>query len=195
MYQLFETIRVEDGKAHFVHYHQQRVDRSVGCGCVNLDSYIQSIELPDFGCHKLRITYWRDGILLHTVTPYTARTLTSFRLVEALAIDYACKWENRSAIELLYERRDGCDDVIIVREGLVTDCSFANIALLGGDGWVTPSEPLLAGTCRARLIEQGVLTPKRVSVDSLLDYEKMLIINAMVGFDATAAVAITAVRR
>ena len=46
--------------------------------------------------------------------------------------------------------------------------------------WFTPDTPLLKGTQRARLIELGELTPKRIAVEDINSYEKISLINAMI---------------
>lgn len=198
MCQLFETIRVEHGVAHFVDYHQQRVDRSVGLigykARVDLRSYIATLDLPISGCHKLRITYTGSGIVCHSLTPYQIRRVDSLRLVASNSICYDYKLEDRVAIEQLMAQREGCDDILIVRRGVITDCSFANVALFDGVEWVTPSVPLLRGTCRERLVEQGVLRPRVVTAKTLESYRSVVLINAMIGFHAERAIKISAVR-
>lgn len=197
MCQLFETIRVEQGVAHFVDYHQRRVDRSVerigSKEGVDLRSYIEALELPATGCHKLRISYTGTGIVGHSVTLYQARRVESLRLVVADSICYDCKWEDRGEIERLVAQSGGCDDVLIVRRGAVTDCSFANVALFDGVEWVTPAVPLLGGTCRERLVEEGVLRPRVVTAESLGSYKAVALINAMIGFDPGRAIDMSAV--
>jgi 4-amino-4-deoxychorismate lyase len=47
---------------------------------------------------------------------------------------------------------EGCDDIIIVRNGFVTDASYANLIFRKGDEWFTPATFLLAGTMRAFLL-------------------------------------------
>lgn len=183
MCQLFETIRVENGAAQHLCYHQQRVDRSVGGGKIWLENYVNVLELPPDGCFKLRIVYSEQGIVQHTITPYVARSIATLRLVVDNEIVYDRKSEDRSVIERLTDLRNGCDDIIIVRRGLITDSSFANLAFFDGMRWVTPREPLLKGTCRARLLDSGELVEECISVASLQNYSKLQLINAMLDFD------------
>lgn len=190
MCQLFETIRIEHGQAHFVEYHQMRINRSIGHGVVHLQCYITNIELPQNGCYKLRITYTYFGIVEHQLVPYVMAQISTLKLVVDDNICYDKKYEDRSAIASLHAQRNGCDDILIVRKGLITDSSFANIALFDGERWVTPSEPLLAGTCRARLIDQGIIAPANITVESLGKYSKITLINAMIGFDPNRQVVI-----
>lgn len=190
MYQLFETIRVESGQAHFVKYHQQRVDRSVAPCCVSLEGYIATLELPPVGCYKLRITYTEYGIVGHTIAPYMLRKVETLRLIEDDIIEYAKKWTDRTQIERLYAMRAECDDILIVRRGLLTDTSIANIALFDGQRWVTPAQPLLEGTHRARMLENKAITPKNITIGEIPKYPKIALINAMLPFDENTTISI-----
>lgn len=191
MCQLFETIRIESGEVHFLRYHQSRVDRSIGVGHVDLLAYISALNLPQTGCHKLKIVYDERGVLQHKFSPYQARVIRSFKVVADDHIEYGLKYDDRSAIERLQGRRGCCDDIIIVKNGLVCDASFANIALFNGQVWATPIKPLLNGTCRDRLVKQGVLIEQNIEANELWQYQKIVLINAMLGFDAALAVDIS----
>ena len=60
----------------------------------------------------------------------------------------------------LFQIRQDKDDILIVKNGLLTDTSIANIALYDGNDWYTPLHPLLKGTKRAELLDKGVLKEK-----------------------------------
>lgn len=70
-------------------------------------------------------------------------------------IDYRYKSTDRKELEALYALRGNQDDVLIVRNNLLTDTSIANVALEKEGVWYTPRTPLLKGTKRALLLEQG----------------------------------------
>jgi 4-amino-4-deoxychorismate lyase len=70
-------------------------------------------------------------------------------------------------------------DVLIVKNGLITDTSFANIAFSDGNKWYTPDTPLLKGTQRAYYLAQGILTERRISPADLRGFTKARLINAM----------------
>ena len=84
---------------------------------------------------------------------------------------------------LLYALRGDCDDIIIVRKGLLTDTSYANIAFWDGHRWITPAEPLLAGTCRARLLDEGWLVEGAIRSKDLPGFSRIRIFNAMMDQD------------
>lgn len=88
-------------------------------------------------------------------------------------------------------QKNDADDILIVRHGLITDTSFSNILLLDGMQWVTPAEPLLAGTCRARLLQQQRIIAKTIHLEDLSKYSHFMLINAMRDFDLTRAVSVS----
>ena len=71
MCRLFETIRVENGKAVALRWHQQRVEQITS---VELAPYIERLSLPADGVYKLRIDYdTASGIIGSTLQKYEER--------------------------------------------------------------------------------------------------------------------------
>ena len=70
-----------------------------------------------------------------------------------------------------------------MKNGLITDTSYANIVFWDGQNWLTPSTPLLAGTKRARLLHESKIKEAEIRVDDLIKYEKARIINALNDLD------------
>ena len=62
--------------------------------------------------------------------------------------DYSFKFSNRKAIDDLLKFRNGCDDILIVRNGLITDTSYSNVVFRKDNMYFTPNFPLLNGTKR-----------------------------------------------
>lgn len=54
--------------------------------------------------------------------------------------------------------------------------------ILHGHQWLTPAHPLLAGTKRAFLLDQGAITEKDLTPDDLMKAEKIRLFNAMIDF-------------
>lgn len=69
---------------------------------------------------------------------------------------------------------------LIVRRGLLTDTSIANIALFDGKDWFTPKLPLLRGTCRTALIDNGIIKEKDIRPEELSSYSFVRLFNAMI---------------
>ncbi len=114
--------------------------------------------------------------------PYSPRSITSLRLVYDDTIHYPLKYTHRDQLNDLFERREGCDDVLIVKEGILRDTTIANIALFIDDQWLTPQVPLLRGTTRSRLLDEGLLLPAVLTPNDIPKAQKIAIMNAMVGF-------------
>lgn len=95
---------------------------------------------------------------------------------------YPLKYTHRDELNALFELRGTCDDVLIVKHGLLKDTTIANIALKINGQWITPQTPLLYGTTRARLIDEGFLKPAILTPNDIPHAQKVAIMNAMVGF-------------
>ena len=80
--------------------------------------------------------------------PYTIRQVSSLKLVPCDDIAYELKSADRSMLNKLFALRGEKDDILIVKNGRITDTSIANVALWNGTEWHTPSFPLLKGTQR-----------------------------------------------
>ena len=99
-------------------------------------------------------------------------------------IDYTYKSTDREALNRLFACRGERDDILIVRRGLLTDTSIANIALFDGKDWFTPKLPLLRGTCRTALIDNGIIKEKDIRPEELSSYSFVRLFNAMIKWGA-----------
>lgn len=84
---------------------------------------------------------------------------------------------------MLYEQRGTCDDIMIVKNGCITDSYNANLIFFDGRLWWTPDTPLLAGTQRARLLDEKRIFPRRIMPGDLVQFEKAGLINAMLNMN------------
>lgn len=159
---LLETLRCEEGIPLHLPYHQQRMERSLralGSECrYRLEALIAP---PSEGIYRCRVLYDAESIRIE-YHPYVPRVISSLKIIRADDLDYRLKYADRSRLNELFEQRGECDDVLIVRNGFLTDTTIANIALRIGGRWLTPEAPLLEGTTRARLIEEGFVDRKSV---------------------------------
>jgi len=78
---------------------------------------------------------------------------------------------------------------LIVKNGEVTDASFANIVFYDGKKWVTPKNPLLQGTQRAWLLDSGMITEAIITPGDLPGFIEARIINSMIRFEDEKKVA------
>lgn len=179
---LLETIKIEDGEIHNLSYHQQRCTKSRQILFHSLDVLDLSsfIDAPKTGLYRCRILY---GEILYSIEyiPYTPKEIQSVKIVSS-DIEYSLKYANRDALNALLESNKDVDEVIIEKEGFLTDTTISNIAFFDGDQWVTPVKPLLEGTMRAKLINEGFLQPREIKKEELQNYSKVALMNAMIGF-------------
>jgi 4-amino-4-deoxychorismate lyase len=75
--------------------------------------------------------------------------------------------------------RGDCDEIILVKNGLITDTSYSNLAFFDGVQWYTPEHPLLNGVRRQALLKQKRVREKRITPDELGSFVKLSLINAM----------------
>lgn len=185
---LLESIRLIDGQCPLLAYHQDRVDRCRKLlfpkkGQLKLNKILEGLPLPNTGEYKLRLIYGQN-IESHEINPYVPKEVNSLRLVGGENVVYAKKYKDRSAINACYDRRAGCDDVLMIQHGFLTDTSYANIALFDGTKWFTPSAPILRGTRRAKLLREGLLKPAVIREKDLPLFKKARLINAMLPWGA-----------
>ncbi|PKL40071.1 MAG: hypothetical protein CVV44_07600 [Spirochaetae bacterium HGW-Spirochaetae-1] len=179
---LFETVKIHCGEIIHHVYHNERMNRSRYelFGSTNRLDLREIIDPVPHGFLRCRVSYGEE---IHAVEyfPYVMRKFQSFRILER-DISYDYKYLNRNDIDRLFNSRDSADDVIIIRQGLVTDTSIANIAFHEGDRWITPAHPLLRGTTRQRYLDSGLLVERSITVDDTLHFSKMALLNAMLDF-------------
>jgi len=177
-----ETLRAENGQIKYLSYHQARVNRSLQELDASIHYNLASlITPPDEGVYRCRFLYSDEGYET-TFHPYTPRSISSLKMLHADTLDYHLKYSNRKALDDLFSLRGECDDVLIVKNGFITDTTIANIALFIDDQWLTPDTPLLEGTTRARLIEEGFLIPAPLHTADIAKATKIALMNAMIGF-------------
>lgn len=184
MCRFIETIRIEGGRVYNLKAHEERLNRTRSehfPGSEPLDLELLLAPEPYQVRTRCRIEYGRD---IHRIDyiPYTLRLVASLRCVVADALDYRYKYADRSALDRLFARKRGADDILIVRDHFLTDTTICNIALSDGKRWVTPATPLLRGTMRASLLAQGLIEEGDIAVADLGDYQTIRLFNAMIDF-------------
>lgn len=185
MYPFIETIRIEQGQALNLAHHDRRLNDTrahfwPGSHTLHLADYLAPPSGE--GILKARVAYGATGIGPISYTPYTLRPVRSLALVADDNIDYTYKSADRRCLEQLFSQRGACDDILIVRQGLLTDTSIANIALTDGTRWYTPAHPLLPGTRRAALLAQGILHPRMLTPRDLSAFSAIRLFNALIGW-------------
>ena len=107
------------------------------------------------------------------------RKIKSFKVVQCDEIDYSLKYADRSLLNELFSLREEHDDILIVKNGLLTDTSYCNIVLENNQQFFTPGTPLLKGTKREELLQSGLIQEAYLTVSDLVLFKRIHFINAM----------------
>lgn len=187
MCRFLESIKLKDGVFFRLKYHQERVNHCFqqcfpDSKIPDLAAFLHQQEVPPKGLFKCRVLYDEHGFRQPEFIPYQMRTVKTLKLVETTLKSMAYKSADRSMYEQLIAERGVCDDVLLVRNGLLTDTSYANIALYDGEKWLTPRLPMLYGTNRAYLLERGLIVERDIKEEDLHLYQKIRVFNAMIEF-------------
>lgn len=182
-----ETIKALDGEVFHLSFHQARYENVLRefeiDEAQNLEKFLNP---PKIGMYRCRLIYDLSKTP-HTINvtyhEYKKREVNSLKLIYDNEIDYSIKSSNRERLDELYAQRGECDDVLIVKNSLITDTTIANIAFWDSKRWVTPASPLLRGTTRERLLREGRIFEEEISVEDLKKFSKVALMNAMVDFD------------
>jgi len=180
---LFETISIRDGLAEHLPWHQDRMESSMRTLLGKKPDFTLSeiIRVPPEarqGHFRCRIDYDTE-ISKIDFQPYHLKEINTLKMIDDHDIDYPFKYNNRDRIDELFAMRGFADDILIIRNGFITDTSTANIIFLDGRRWLTPSQPLLEGTCRARLLDLGIIHEARIKSSDLPQFKEAKLINAM----------------
>ena len=183
MCQLIETIKCKDGKLFNLPFHQNRFNlaRKENFGITDETELKDAVRIPpecSTGLFRCRVIYSKT-IKKIEFLHHEYRQIQSLKLVEDNHIDYRYKFANRYYLEELFSRRGDCDDILIVKNGCITDSFTANLVFYDGSRWWTPDTPLLAGTQRAKLLNEGKIAVCRITPSDLKKYKKAGLINAM----------------
>lgn len=198
-----ETIRLANGAFQNLDLHQARMERTCrevfGTKAPPLILNDLVAETRSIGFFKCRVTYSRH-IEKIEFEPYTPTPPRSLCLVECDDIDYHLKYADRSCLRTLRTLAKDKDDILIVRHGLLTDTSYANIVLHTPHRLLTPARPLLEGVMRQRLIADGTLcraelTPADLLPGNTLGITAVSIINAMLPPELASLIPLSAITR
>ncbi|HYO15118.1 MAG TPA: aminotransferase class IV [Thermoanaerobaculia bacterium] len=206
---LFETLRVDDGRARDVGAHLDRLLAGLRRLRVNIPEDGETLEkaVTDVA----RMAPRPIARLRITVTPGTGGMPT--RLITAAAweppsedlyhrgvavlllpqyridsrsplagLKTLCYQANRLALH--HAERLGAWEALLVNEnGRLVEGSRSNVALVFPDGVLTPprSDGCLAGTVRRRLLERGAVAERPLAPEDLATAGEVLLLNSLIG--------------
>lgn len=178
-----ETMAVTDGKIRNIRYHIERMSCSAGISGIDLSEIYRATKAGDTpaGYEKFRLVYDSSGILSSEVSHYTVHRVN---YLIAMAIpddfDYNRKYLDRSALNSFSTNCPKGSIPMLIRNGFVTDTTYTNLCFKDIDGtWHTPSTPLLRGTMRQSLIDQGGLQEREIRVEEIREFCEVALINAL----------------
>ncbi|MEI6059643.1 MAG: aminotransferase class IV [Bacteroidota bacterium] len=194
---LFEAIRLQDGVFHNLDFHASRMNQSRKTlfGSADFIDPTQLLAIPsgcEKGIFKCKIIYGAQVTEI-LFQPYTPRTIQTLKLVEDTSITYNHKFTDRERLNILFEKRGAFDEILIVKEGLITDTSFSNILFYNGIQWFTPSTPLLRGTMQSALLSRKLIFEKPIRPEDLKNFRHARLVNAMLPFETAKDIPITSI--
>ena len=190
---LLETIKFENGKFANLELHQERMDKSQKelFDCENKIDLVSELKMflaksrtsyINHKIYKCRIVYSKTLQNIELL-PYSSPSIKSLKLVFDDSINYNFKFENRERINQLFAKRKNSDEILIVKNDLITDTSFCNILFFNGKKWLTPEKPLLKGIQRQFLLNNEIIETANISPNDLHNFTKARLVNAMIGFE------------
>ncbi|MCW8896372.1 aminotransferase class IV family protein [Sulfurimonas sp.] len=178
-----ETIKAVDGELFNMSYHQTRYESVLKeLGVSEIKDLEEFLNPPQFGIYRCRLVYTSESITV-SYHEYKKRDISSLKLIFNNDIEYSMKSTCRDEVDSLFAQRGEGDDILIIKDLLVSDTSIANIAFYKEGSWITPRTPLLKGTTRARLLDEGKITEADIKVQDLRTFSQVALLNAMIDFD------------
>ena len=184
MSQFIESIKVENGKVFLLDLHQKRVNDTFNAFSkpikVDLKKLQNKLE-HNSGLYKWRVVYDLEGKISMELLSYQYRDISSFKVVVSNEISYPLKSVDRVAFETL-KSKVSADEILIVKNGLLTDTSFSNLVFKKGMDWFTPTTFLLNGVQRQSLLLQNKIKEIEIGLHNIQDFSHFKLINSMCDF-------------
>ncbi len=194
---LLETIKVKNKQVQSLDFHNERLNRTRKelFGTSNLLLLEEIIQIPDNlgdGVFKCRVLYGKE-IEKIEFQAYQIKEIRSLKIVDGGQIDYSYKFADRQNIEKLQANLLSLNtqDILITKNGFVTDTSYANIVFFDGKKYFTPDTPLLKGTKRAQLLQKQLITERKIRVQDIRYFLFVKLINAMIDLEESPIIPIS----
>lgn len=184
-----ETIRYTASGAHMLDLHNRRL-RATQMEAFGSSSTIITPEmlrppvtLADDAVMKCRVIY-DTGIIDIQFEPYVPHPVSRLLTVVDDSIDYHLKYLDRTPLSYPGIPRRDDEGLIIIKNGFITDSTYANLLLHTPSNLYTPTTPLLPGVMRRHLLETGAakaidLRPSDILPGNPLGITHISFINAM----------------
>jgi len=142
---------------------------------------VEAIHIPDDMCGgqvKCRVIYDRE-IRSIAFQPYQIREIKVVKVVYDDQISYPHKWEQREALDELFARRGQADEILIFKDGWLTDAYYYNVVICVNGRYITPRLPLLSGIRRTQLLDNSWITEADIDLCLLRQASAIYLVNAM----------------
>lgn len=192
LFQLFESILLEDGQYYLLERHIERLRGSAAFfGFTFREEEIRSaldqIAAENVSASfRVRLTLWKDGLI---ETEAAAIKHCQGRLVALAkqAVDSSDRFlfhktTRRDFYIAQLEARPDCDDIIFWNEREeITESTIANVVLpIDGQLFTPPvSAGLLAGTFRNQLLAEGKIREREITIEELQNAQDFFLINSV----------------
>ncbi|NJL15311.1 MAG: hypothetical protein HC913_21455 [Microscillaceae bacterium] len=191
---LLESIRLFEGQFANLSGHQARLQRAFadlfpGHSPPCLAEILSIPPEANKGLWKCRVEYNSEAIQI-AYFPYQISPINQVQLVEASQLDYRHKWADRQGIAQCFALRKAADEILMVKNGYITDTSYGNVVFEERNQWFTPAFPLLEGTQRALLLEAGQIKAEAIKPQDVRHFRRFKIINALRIWDESPALPI-----
>ena len=190
--QFFETIKIEGNQLSNLDYHQKRMDKT------RLE--VLGLKEPIQLCKKTLIPKELSGKIMKCRVTYSGqieniefeiynpRKIKTLKIIIDNDIVYNYKFYDRAQLNNLLKQKGVCDEILIVKNGLISDTSFSNIVFFDGRKFITPSQPLLKGTKRQKLLDTDKIKEEAIRLSDLKNFQSAYLINAMLDFESAVKI-------
>lgn len=185
-----EVLKLQDGELYNLPYHQERVNNTTH-RFYGTDIDLSGLEriVPEDakkGLYKFRLLYG-ERIESFECIPYSVKAKKRVGIVFDDKIEYGYKYADRGALNRLL-KQPGYEDVIIIRNGCVTDSLFCNLVFESAEGLFTPQTYLLPGTKRKYLLDREIIRERFIRFEDICRYDRLHFISAMIELEDGVAI-------
>lgn len=193
MFHFYENIAFINGNCPLLDFHEQRfmATQLIYFGDVIAPSLRVLLEmnmpnnLQRNQVYNFHISYGNDEILTSFFI-YKYKKIRSLQLLIANNLSYGFKNEDRSDLDNLrntHLTNLENQDILIVKNGLITDTAYCNVAFEKMGKWFTPKLPLLSGIRRMELLQNGIIHEADITLKNINNFSKIKIFNSLVNWD------------
>lgn len=181
-----ESICIENQQIKLLDYHNRRANIA-RCALYDSPDFLDLGKVIDVSKAKGPIVKCRIvfGEKVESIN-YESYNVKPINSLQVVVVDdkfkYDHKYLDRNQLGYYFSKRGASDDMIMIRNGYVTDSYYGNLAFLKNQIWYTPESPLLEGTKRAFLIENKQIIEKQIAKEEIGSFESVRVFNAMIDF-------------